>query len=259
MNDMTVYLGGAATLTMSSREIADLTGKELSNVHRDIRAMIGALVGMADGTSDGKSLDWKMTKDSMMPFLNHEQIQGVAIDWDYRGYAAEIHLTKSLTMTLVSGYSVNIRKAIVDRWLQLEAQVAIPKSFAEALRLAADLEEKKQLAEKQRDEAIATKSWIGSRREATAMAAASVAVRKARNLEIELGKAKEYVSVKHMEKLHRGMAFNWRVLKRLSEEMGLPPVDVFDQNYGTVKSYHADVWRKAYGVEIDTGRPALNS
>lgn len=32
--------------------------------------------------------------------------------------------------------------------------------------------------------------------------------------------------------------------------MGVAPIDVFDQNYGTVKAYHASVWREAYAVEI---------
>jgi hypothetical protein len=39
-------------------------------------------------------------------------------------------------------------------------------------------------------------------------------------------------------------------LKEASAQIGVPPVDVFDQNYGTVKAYHANVWRDAYGVEI---------
>jgi hypothetical protein len=32
--------------------------------------------------------------------------------------------------------------------------------------------------------------------------------------------------------------------------MGLPPIDIFDANYGTVKAYHADAWREAYALEI---------
>ena len=50
--------------------------------------------------------------------------------------------------------------------------------------------------EAERDEAIRTKAEIGSRREATAMATASAAVRKAAALENELGRGRDYKSVK---------------------------------------------------------------
>ena len=50
--------------------------------------------------------------------------------------------------------------------------------------------------EAERDEAIRTKAEIGSRREATAMATASAAVRKATALENELGRGRDYKSVK---------------------------------------------------------------
>ena len=32
--------------------------------------------------------------------------------------------------------------------------------------------------------------------------------------------------------------------------MEIPPIDVFDANYGTVKAYHSEVWREAYAVNI---------
>ena len=50
--------------------------------------------------------------------------------------------------------------------------------------------------EAERDEAIRTKAEIGSRREATAMATASAAVRKAVTLENELGRGRDYKAVK---------------------------------------------------------------
>lgn len=118
----------SVALTMSSREIAELTGKEHKNVIRDIRAMLDSL---AEG--DGS-------------VLSH-----VAETKDARGYTAEIALPKDLTLTLVAGYNVKLRKRIIDRWLELEAQQpaapAIPQTLPEALRLAAEaIEERDRLA-----------------------------------------------------------------------------------------------------------------
>lgn len=127
MNALT--LTESVALTMSSREIAELTGKEHKNVIRDIRAMLDSL---AEG--DGS-------------VLSH-----VAETKDARGYTAEIALPKDLTLTLVAGYNVKLRKRIIDRWLELEAQQsspvpAIPQTLPEALRLAAEaIEERDRLA-----------------------------------------------------------------------------------------------------------------
>ncbi len=72
-------------LTMSSREIADLTGKKHKNVLRDIREMLEAL------RKDGSD-------------LSH-----VREDLDSRGYTENFHLDRDLTETLISGYSVPLR------------------------------------------------------------------------------------------------------------------------------------------------------
>lgn len=53
-----------------------------------------------------------------------------------------------------------------------------------------------------------------------------------------------------MEMLYHGQEFAWRELKSVAAEMGVPPIKVFDANYGTVNAYHADVWREAYALEI---------
>lgn len=119
---MNLPILSTAAQTMSSREIAELTGKRHDNVVRDIRQML-------------ESLDASI--------LSHEEYQEVKDD---RGYTAEFRLNKSLTLTLITGYDVNRRHKINVRWMELEQQASqptpqfnIPTNLPEALRLAADL------------------------------------------------------------------------------------------------------------------------
>ncbi len=109
-------------LTMSSREIAELTGKDLSHVNRDVRAMLDAL------------------QDD--PELDH-----VREDKDSRGYTSAFHLGRELTYTLLSGYSLPLRRRVVARWQELEAGAVpnVPRTMAQALRLAAEQAEQIEL------------------------------------------------------------------------------------------------------------------
>lgn len=93
--------GSDAPQTMSSLEISELTGKRHDHVIRDIRAMLDAL------------------KDA--PDLGH-----VREDKDARGYTAMFHLDRELTDTLLTGYSVPMRRKVVARWHELESRVATP-------------------------------------------------------------------------------------------------------------------------------------
>ncbi|RIW13860.1 Rha family transcriptional regulator [Vibrio harveyi] len=79
-------------LTMSSVEIAKITGKPHKNVIRDIRELLKVL------DIDGSD-------------LSHH---------DNRGYTSHYNLDKDLTMTLVSGYDAKLRFSIVKRWRELE-------------------------------------------------------------------------------------------------------------------------------------------
>lgn len=91
-------------LTMSSREIADLTGKRHNNVIRDIRAMFDQL-----------------GDDANLSHLREEK--------DARGYTACFHLDRYHTEVLVTGYDVKRRAAVIKRWYDLEtgqAQPAVP-------------------------------------------------------------------------------------------------------------------------------------
>ena len=109
-------------LTMSSREIAELTGKRHDHVKRDICVML-----------EGLDLDAPKFGDIYLDTNNRKQ--------------TEYRLGRELSLTLVSGYNVKLRNAIIKRWQELEAQQApqLPQTFAEALQLAAD--QAKQLEE----------------------------------------------------------------------------------------------------------------
>ncbi|QRM56913.1 Rha family transcriptional regulator [Sinorhizobium sp. BG8] len=82
---------------MSSREIAELTGKRHDNVIRDIKAMLTDLSFEASDFA-GSYID---PTGRELPCFN---------------------LPKRETTILVSGYSVTLRARIVDRWMELEEQ-----------------------------------------------------------------------------------------------------------------------------------------
>jgi phage antirepressor YoqD-like protein len=104
MNDMTIggFGSGGQTQTMSSREIAELTGKRHDHVMRDIREMIAALHGESDLPKFG------------------------GIEKDARNRDQPVFLLpKRESLILVSGYNITMRAAIIDRWQELEARPAV--------------------------------------------------------------------------------------------------------------------------------------
>lgn len=90
----------AAPLTMTSREIAELTGKDHSNVMRDIRAMIEAI-----------SMD-----SNLNPCAKSTTYTGK----DGRQYP-QYELDKDTCLTLLLGYDAVARMKVVKRWQELEA------------------------------------------------------------------------------------------------------------------------------------------
>lgn len=86
--------------TMSSVEVAELTGKEHRNVLADIRNMFEAL--------DLNAADFSATQK--YGNNNTKEI---------------FNLPKRETLILTSGYSVKQRASIIDRWIELESTQAI--------------------------------------------------------------------------------------------------------------------------------------
>lgn len=123
MNMMTTIPTSAAA-TMSSLEIAELTGKEHRNVMRDIRNMLDAI----GGTQLSFERSYKDSTGRTLPCY---------------------HLPYDETITLVSGYDVVLRHKIVRRWKELEqAKPALPNfsNPAEAARAWAERYKSEQQA-----------------------------------------------------------------------------------------------------------------
>lgn len=103
---------------MSSREVAELTGKQHAHVMRDVRAMCHQL---------------------------HESKVGFVCETtsytggDGRAYD-QYQLDKDTTICLLTGYDAAARMKVIQRWQALESQgtiLAIPKTLSQALLLAA--------------------------------------------------------------------------------------------------------------------------
>lgn len=122
----------------------------------------------------------------------------------------------------------------------------------ELIQLAMDSENARLAAEAERDHAIATKALIGSRREATAMATASAAARKARQLEQELGRGTQHATIIAVEKA-TGLRFGaqgFRPLKNWCLRYDVQPPKVPCPRYGKAVSWPAQAWMEVYSVDL---------
>jgi len=108
--------------TMSSVEIAKLTGSSHDNVLKTVRGLVSK--GVVSGNET--------------PYIHPQNGQTYS----------QFLLSYRDTMVVISGYSVELRAKIIDRWQELEAEAgtapALPSNMAEALRLAADQIERNQ-------------------------------------------------------------------------------------------------------------------
>jgi Rha family phage regulatory protein len=101
---------------MSSREVAQLTGKQHGNVMRDIREMVQTLTD--------SNLNWCVES-------------AYYTGGDGREYPM-YQMDKETTICLLTGYDAAARMKVIQRWQQLEEAQAptAPQTFTQALRAA---------------------------------------------------------------------------------------------------------------------------
>ncbi|EAN2534634.1 hypothetical protein EAC98_18590 [Salmonella enterica] len=94
---LSLVVDNTKPLTMSSRQIAEYTGKEHKHVRRDIKNMLQVL-------GEDESKFGRIYIDSM----NREQV--------------EYDLNEELTITLVTGYNVVMRNTVIKEWQRLKEE-----------------------------------------------------------------------------------------------------------------------------------------
>lgn len=115
--------------TMTSVQIAEVTGKRHSDVLRDIRNLVEQLD--EEGKRNFALAEYRDEQGKKRPMYE---------------------LTKKGCLCLASGYDANLRMKIINRWEELETkerqQFQLPTTFAEALRLAAEQAEQIEAQQK---------------------------------------------------------------------------------------------------------------
>lgn len=156
--------------TMTSLEIAEVTGKQHAHVMRDIRTLIDKINESTSGLVNC-SEDYHRGDRTQYKYLSNKT-QVAILDWcfgkqntssyiiesstykDTKGEERNMYvLNKKACLLLASGYDVILRAKIINRWEELEtkerSQYQVPQSFAEALMLAAKQQEQIEEQQKQ--------------------------------------------------------------------------------------------------------------
>lgn len=187
--------------TMSSREIAELTGKEHGHVKRDIEKMLKALE--KDVSSHGCIY---------LDGLNRKQ--------------TEYRLDRELTQTLITGYSIPLRHKVILRLKELESgqQLAAIKDpqLAAMVTMLTQLDAVKQEQQAQRLELEDLRAKVTATPEQYYTVAGYASLR---GLSIDTVKAN----------------LLGRKAAKLSREYGLEISKAHSAIYGAVNTYHVDV------------------
>lgn len=159
-----------------------------------------------------------------------------------------VNLDYDQMMLLGMRESKHVRKAVLAKLKELSAPKEDPiVLLAQKVLIQAD--EIKKLE--------ATKAQINDKRTATLMNKASQDAKRIKKLESQLQDVGTYQSLiaadlpQRTETELNPRAQTWRVLKKISDDLGLPPKKVKDERYGEVNTYHVSVIEKYKELYFD--------
>lgn len=231
-------INGKEVPAVTSLQVAEAFGKEHKNVLADIRNT-SSKCSESFNALNFQLVDYKDAKGETRPM-----------------YLLSKDGLMMVTMGYITPEAMRVKEAYIARFNEMEARLSggyalprIPKSFPEALRMIADIEEEKALAIEQRDFYKRTKAQIGSRREATAMSTAARFAKENASLRNAIGRGKTWKQVRAIEWLphyfrisHALWAQVGKKLTALSSEMGRIVRRHYTSEYPEgVGLYHADV------------------
>lgn len=233
MNLVTIKDGEAVTTTLA---IAKGTQNDHASVIKLVRSYQSDLeeFGLLDFKSESTG-----GRPTEYAFLNEPQ--------------ATLLLTYMRNTEIVRAFK---KKLVREFWELVQernrSRSSMPESYIEALEHLLASKRSEQLALEQRDEAVRTKAEIGNRREATAMATASAAVRRAQQLQEQLGLGTRQASVVAVEKA-TGRNFGtagYVPLRKWCTARGLTAPKVIHPTFGTVRSWPAGAWMDVYQIDL---------
>lgn len=194
--------------TMSSREIAELTGKEHKHVKRDIEQMLKSLE--KDAPTFGRIY---------LDAMNRQQ--------------TEYHLDRELTQTLITGYSIPLRHKVIQRLNELESgggQLAAIKDpqLAAMVTMLTQLDVVKQEQAAQRSEMADIRAKLTATPD-------------------EYYTVAGYASLRGISIDTKRANLLGRKASKISKDHGIDIGKAHSTIYGTVNTYHVDVLCEVFG------------
>ncbi len=215
-------------------------GSDVANIRKNLSRNASRFVdGIHIFTIKGQELkDLRVTN-------SHAQISSKArsvILWTEKGAAR-------MSKIVDTDEAWSFFERLEDSYFRPVASAGIPLTYEAALEDLLSKVKENRLITEQRDRAVKEKLWISEKREVTAMATASAAVRAKNKLAERVGEGKNYAAIIPVEK-KLGQKFKWQPLRKWCRENDATPHDVEDPRFGSVKSWPRAAWLAVYGVDL---------